>query len=205
MAVKRAKPNPDGIITARLTGASARHVSQKQVDAAAAVAELREIAGGRTDLLARQAGLIFGSRDRDVRDGERDLEVLELDLRKVAGPGDLIDVGAGLLRRVFHISPSGHGDLGESPDVEICFAGDRKHAGTSLEHLILFGGPGFDVLIPRDDREAGLGDGRDPDLVRGFGLLDNAGVDCPFLLMALALIATVGDVWSCSDEYVSEP
>ena len=70
MAVKRAKPNPDGIITARLTGASARHVSQKQLDAAAAVAELREIAGGRTDLLARQAGLIFGSLDRDVRDGE---------------------------------------------------------------------------------------------------------------------------------------
>jgi hypothetical protein len=70
MAVKRAKPNPDGIITARLTGASARHVGQMQLDADAAVAELREIAGGRTDLLARQAGLIFGARERDVRDGE---------------------------------------------------------------------------------------------------------------------------------------
>jgi hypothetical protein len=70
MAVKRAKPNPDGIITARLSGASARHARQKQPDVEGALAELREIAAGRSDLLARQAGMSFGSRERDERDGE---------------------------------------------------------------------------------------------------------------------------------------
>jgi hypothetical protein len=69
MAVKRAKPDPDGITTARLAGTASRHASRKPLDVEAAVVELREIAAGRGDLLAERAGLIFAFHDRDERDG----------------------------------------------------------------------------------------------------------------------------------------
>ena len=49
--MKRAKANPDGIITARLAGTAGQHASRDRLDADAAVAELREIAAGRADLL----------------------------------------------------------------------------------------------------------------------------------------------------------
>jgi hypothetical protein len=45
MAVKRAKPDPDGVITARLAGTAGRHAGREPLDVDAAVAELREIAG----------------------------------------------------------------------------------------------------------------------------------------------------------------
>jgi hypothetical protein len=56
MAVKRAKPDPDGIITAQLAGTAGRYVSRKALDVEAAVTELRGIADGRGDLLAERAG-----------------------------------------------------------------------------------------------------------------------------------------------------
>lgn len=62
MAHKRSRPNPDGIITAKLAGTASRHSSSRPLDVAAAVAELREIAAGRSDLLAEQAGLTLGAR-----------------------------------------------------------------------------------------------------------------------------------------------
>jgi hypothetical protein len=54
--------NPDGIITARLRGTATRWASKRPHDVDAAVAELREIAGGRTDLLAEAAGILIGAR-----------------------------------------------------------------------------------------------------------------------------------------------
>jgi hypothetical protein len=46
-----------------------RHASQKPLDVDAALAELRELAGGRGDLLAERAGVIFGLHEEDARDG----------------------------------------------------------------------------------------------------------------------------------------
>jgi hypothetical protein len=63
MATSRRKPDPDGIVMARLADTANRHATREPLDVEAALAELREIAGGRSDLLARQAGLILGSRD----------------------------------------------------------------------------------------------------------------------------------------------
>jgi hypothetical protein len=61
MTVKRAKPDHDGIVTARLAGTAGRHASRHPLDVdAAAVAELREIADGRTDLLGEVAGRALG-------------------------------------------------------------------------------------------------------------------------------------------------
>jgi hypothetical protein len=44
-----------------------RHTNRKQLDLDAAIAELQEIAGGRTDLLAKRAGLILAFHDEDAR------------------------------------------------------------------------------------------------------------------------------------------
>jgi hypothetical protein len=68
MSIPRRKPNPDGITTAQLAGTAGRYVSQKPLDVDAAVAELREIAGGRGDLLAERAGLTLGFYARENRD-----------------------------------------------------------------------------------------------------------------------------------------
>jgi hypothetical protein len=68
MAVKRAKPSPDGIITAQLAGTAKRHASRKPLDVEAAVTELREIANGRADLLAERAGVTLGFYARENRD-----------------------------------------------------------------------------------------------------------------------------------------
>ena len=53
----------DQLTVARLTGAAWRHASEWEptgAGTAAAVRELREIAGGRCDLLAEVAGLLIG-------------------------------------------------------------------------------------------------------------------------------------------------
>ena len=58
------KRNEDDLVTvARLTGAARRHAPRGAAsweETAAAVAELREIAGRRGDLLAEAAGLLIG-------------------------------------------------------------------------------------------------------------------------------------------------
>jgi hypothetical protein len=54
---------PDQLTVARLTGAAWRHAPGREptgAETAAAVRELREIAGGRADLLAEVAGLLIG-------------------------------------------------------------------------------------------------------------------------------------------------
>jgi hypothetical protein len=85
MAVKRAKPSTDGIITAQLAGTAKRHASREPLDIDAAIAEVREIAAGRGDLLAERAGVIFGFHDEDARDGRWPRRALEAALCIAAG------------------------------------------------------------------------------------------------------------------------
>jgi hypothetical protein len=68
MAIARRKPDRDGITTAQLAGAAGRYAGRKPLDVGAAVAELREIANGRGDLLAERAGVTLGFYARENRD-----------------------------------------------------------------------------------------------------------------------------------------
>jgi hypothetical protein len=64
------RPAPDRILVAQLMGAARHHARWRKLtgdEEAAAVAELREIAGGRADLLAEVAGILEG-----VSEGELD-------------------------------------------------------------------------------------------------------------------------------------
>src|SRR5512132_577011 len=89
MAIKRRPPDPDGITTAQLAGTVGRYVSRKPLDVEATVAELREIADGRGDLLAERAGITLGIYARDNRDEWR---------RKALAAALLIAAGADLTR-----------------------------------------------------------------------------------------------------------
>jgi hypothetical protein len=68
MPIALRKPDPYGITTAQLAGTAGRYASRKPLDVDAAVAELREIANGRGDLLAERAGLTLGFYARENRD-----------------------------------------------------------------------------------------------------------------------------------------
>ncbi len=57
-------PETDRIIVARLMGASWRH-AHRQTPTEEAVAELRDIAQGRSDLLAEAAGLTLGGNEHN--------------------------------------------------------------------------------------------------------------------------------------------
>jgi hypothetical protein len=60
------RPTADRMIVAELTGEARRHARWELPDeetVEAAVAELRKIAGGRTDLLAEVAGLFLGTSE----------------------------------------------------------------------------------------------------------------------------------------------
>ena len=85
MAVARRKPDPDGVRVAEIAGTAARYARQEPLDVEAAVAELRELAGGRGDLLAERAGVILGFRDEDERDGRWPSGALEAALCIAAG------------------------------------------------------------------------------------------------------------------------
>jgi hypothetical protein len=63
---ERPAASSDRIIVAELTGEAQRHAGWEPPDdetTAAAVAELRDIAGGRTDLLAEVAGIFLGTSE----------------------------------------------------------------------------------------------------------------------------------------------
>jgi hypothetical protein len=78
MAVKRAKAAPAGITGPQIVvGTASPYASRKPLDVDAAVAELREIADGRGDLLAERAGVILGFHDEDARDGRWPRRALE--------------------------------------------------------------------------------------------------------------------------------
>jgi len=62
----RPGPDPDRILVAQLTGTAGRHARWRELTAAeeaAAVAELRELAAGRADLLAEVAGVLQGASE----------------------------------------------------------------------------------------------------------------------------------------------
>ena len=64
----------DQLTVARLTGAAWRHASGWEptgAETAAAVRELREIAGGRGDLLAEVAGIGLGAAEGKARSTRR--------------------------------------------------------------------------------------------------------------------------------------
>jgi hypothetical protein len=58
------RPQADRILIARLTGIARRHARLGELDGeAAAVAELRELAAGRADLLAEVVGIEAGATE----------------------------------------------------------------------------------------------------------------------------------------------
>lgn len=64
MARDRPGPDPDRLLITRISGIANRHAQWREPaepGIAAAVAELREVAGNRADLLAEQAGILPGS------------------------------------------------------------------------------------------------------------------------------------------------
>jgi hypothetical protein len=61
----------------------------KPLEVDAALAELREVAGDRGDRLAERAGIIFGSRDEDKRDGRWPSRALQAALCIAAAGADL--------------------------------------------------------------------------------------------------------------------
>jgi hypothetical protein len=81
---RRRRPDPDGITIAQLAGTAGRFVSRKPLDVEAAVTELREIANGRSDLLAERAGITLGFYTRENRD-EWQRKALEAALLIAAG------------------------------------------------------------------------------------------------------------------------
>jgi hypothetical protein len=86
MATRRGKlDNPDGVTRAGIAGTASRHASQKPLDVDAALAELREVADGRGDLHAERAGVIFGFREEDERDGRWPRRALQAALCIAAG------------------------------------------------------------------------------------------------------------------------
>jgi hypothetical protein len=85
MAVARRKPDPDGVTRAQIAGTASRYASRKPLDVDAAVAELREIADGRGDLLPERAGVTLGFYAREHRD-EWQRKALAAALCIAAGP-----------------------------------------------------------------------------------------------------------------------
>jgi hypothetical protein len=87
MARGRSRTDADRLIVARLTGIAGRHARRGALDvdqAAAAVAELREVAGGRADLLAEVAGIALGTSE--VRGPEYEVQARGVaDLCRAAG------------------------------------------------------------------------------------------------------------------------
>ena len=63
------RPDPDRILVAQLTGTARHHARWRELaqdEQDAAVTELRELAGGRADLLAQVAGIFEGASDGEL-------------------------------------------------------------------------------------------------------------------------------------------
>ena len=80
-------PESDGILSARLSAALMRLSPKAAEDEAVEV--LRRIAGPRTDLLARCAGLIRGGRRTDQADSPWWDRAVELAVKAGADPADI--------------------------------------------------------------------------------------------------------------------
>jgi hypothetical protein len=69
MPQDRSGPDHDRILVARISGIAQRHARWREPtgdETAAAVAELREVAGDRPDLLAEEAGIMLGYYEDDL-------------------------------------------------------------------------------------------------------------------------------------------
>ena len=69
VAPDRRTPDHDRLVVARISGIATRHASWREPtenEIAAAVAELREVAGDRPDLLAEEAGIQLGFYEGDL-------------------------------------------------------------------------------------------------------------------------------------------
>jgi len=63
------RPGPDRILVAQLTGTARHHARWRELaqdEQDAAVTELRELAGGRADLLAEVAGIFEGASEGEL-------------------------------------------------------------------------------------------------------------------------------------------
>jgi hypothetical protein len=67
MAITPRRVDPDGVRRANIAGTASRYASRQPLDVEAAVAELRELADGRGDLLAERAGVTLGFYARENR------------------------------------------------------------------------------------------------------------------------------------------
>jgi hypothetical protein len=71
MADHRRGPDRDRILVAQLTGTAGHHARWRELtgeEEAAAVAELRELADGRGDLLAEVAGILEGTSEGELNE-----------------------------------------------------------------------------------------------------------------------------------------
>jgi hypothetical protein len=71
MARDHRAPDPDRLLVARISGIAKRHASWREPtesEIAAAVTELREVAGDRPDLLAEEAGILIGASMGDLNE-----------------------------------------------------------------------------------------------------------------------------------------
>jgi hypothetical protein len=71
VAQDRRGPVPDRILVAQITGTARHHARWRDLTAdeeTAAVTELRELAAGRSDLLAEVAGLLLGFHEGDLEE-----------------------------------------------------------------------------------------------------------------------------------------
>jgi hypothetical protein len=75
VARRRHEADPDGVLVARVAGTASRHAGAgaplPPAKKAVAVAELRELAAGRGDLLAQLAGISLGSISPSDFDADR--------------------------------------------------------------------------------------------------------------------------------------
>ena len=90
MSYDRSGPDADRLIVARLTGAAQRHARWGALDEAhkaTGVAELREVAGNRADLLAEVVGISLGTAETKGKEYRTQAQAVA-ELCRLAGADD---------------------------------------------------------------------------------------------------------------------
>ena len=119
--------------------------------------------------------------------------------------GDAVDVGTGFLRGGLKPLPLRDHDSQQIPRAQVSRGGNREHPGRSCEHFRLLGGPGGDVLVPGDDRQARIGHCRDPQIVASCRVGDHARGQAPGRTMTDSVVTGKGDIRARADQHMSEP
>lgn len=105
-----------------------------------------------------------------------------------------VDVGAGLSRGRFHVSPARDDDLKHPPVVELPIAYDREHPRSARQDDVLLVGSSFDMAVAGDDGQAGFRDSRYPLLIWRCGVLHDAWRQRLPSPSAYPVIAAEGDI-----------